>query len=105
MASPDVANRQIDTGKPYPIKAAWIQTTNSIACMGSQPSHLYDQLKGLDFVAGCDVYHDANAAGLRRRSDAGAMWPEEEQLVDHPELPGVGHQKGHRTAGRGMVRL
>ena len=27
-AQPDMAIEQIDTGKPYPIKAAWIQTAN-----------------------------------------------------------------------------
>ena len=80
MASPDVANRQIDTGKPYPIKAAWIQTTNSIACMGSQPSHLYDQLKGLDFVAGCDVYMTPTLQAFADVVMPSAMWPEKNSL-------------------------
>ena len=56
MAHPDVADKQFETGYPYPIKAAWLQTTNTIACMGTQPQRQHEQLKGLDFVAALDVF-------------------------------------------------
>ena len=57
MAHPDVlVNEVLQTGEPYQIHAAWLQTTNPVACMAAQPSKLYDSLTKLDFVVCIDIF-------------------------------------------------
>jgi anaerobic selenocysteine-containing dehydrogenase len=47
---------QILTGKPYPIKAAWIQGTNPIAGNAAEPKKVYEALRKLDFVVVVDLF-------------------------------------------------
>jgi anaerobic selenocysteine-containing dehydrogenase len=56
MCSPDALIEQMQTGKPYPIKGAWIQTTNPLGGTGQDPLAVYDILKKLDFVAVVDLF-------------------------------------------------
>jgi len=80
MAHPDVADKQFDTELPYKIRAAWIQTTNTIACMGTQPRRQYEQLRGLEFVAGCDVFMTPTLQAAADVVLPVAMWPENDSL-------------------------
>ena len=47
---------QILTGRPYPIKAAWIQTTNTFACAAADPRRFYEAFRTLDFVTVVDLF-------------------------------------------------
>ena len=55
-ASSDETLRAMETADPYPVKAAWIQTTNPLACMGQDPKRWYKAFRGLDFVVGVDLF-------------------------------------------------
>lgn len=44
------------TEKPYKMHAAWIQTSNTLACMGADPQRLYEGLKKLDFIVCVDIF-------------------------------------------------
>ena len=55
-AHPDMAVEQIITEDPYPIKGAWIQTSNPIAGIGMDPKKWYKALKKLDFVVVVDLF-------------------------------------------------
>ena len=47
---------QMLTGAPYPIKAAWIQTTNTFACATADARKVYEAFKKLDFIAVADLF-------------------------------------------------
>ena len=47
---------QMLTGIPYPIKAAWIQGTNTFACGTADARRVYDAFKKLDFVVVADLF-------------------------------------------------
>jgi len=53
---PDVVIEQMETGKPYPIKAAWIQTSNPIGGQAADPKRHYNALKKLDFIVVVDLF-------------------------------------------------
>ncbi len=63
-AQPDMAIEQIDTGKPYPIKAAWIQTANILGGQAARARFHYDALKKLDFVVVVDLFHNPTTMAL-----------------------------------------
>lgn len=60
-AHPDMAIEQILTEDPYPIKAAWIQTSNPIAGIGMDPKKWYDAFKKLDFIVVVDLFKTPTA--------------------------------------------
>ena len=47
---------QILTDVPYPIKAAWIQTTNTFTCSVADAKRVYEAFKKLDFVVVVDLF-------------------------------------------------
>jgi len=47
---------QLSSGKPYPIKAAWIQTTNTFACGAADARRVYEGFKKLDFNVVVDLF-------------------------------------------------
>lgn len=53
---PDVLLEQIESGHPYPIKAAWFMSTNPLACMAADPKRHYVALQKLDFIAFVDLF-------------------------------------------------
>ena len=55
-AQTDTVLDQIFTGKPYPIKALWMQTGNLIAGIGFEPKKWREALKKLDFVVAVDLF-------------------------------------------------
>jgi anaerobic selenocysteine-containing dehydrogenase len=52
----DTVFDQIFSGKPYPIKAIWMQTGNLIAGIGFEPSKWREALKKLDFIVAVDLF-------------------------------------------------
>lgn len=63
-AQPDMAIEQIDTGKPYPVKAAWIQTANPLGGQAARTRYHYDAMKKLDFVVVVDLFHNPTSMAL-----------------------------------------
>jgi anaerobic selenocysteine-containing dehydrogenase len=55
---------QMETGKPYPVKAAWIQGTNTFACASADPKRVYESFKKLDFVAVVDLFMTPTATAF-----------------------------------------
>ena len=47
---PDVLIEQLETGKPYPVKAAWIQTSNILGGQAADTRRHYNAFKKLDFI-------------------------------------------------------
>jgi len=47
---------QLLSGQPYPLKAAWIQTTNTFACGAADARRVYEGFKKLDFVVVVDLF-------------------------------------------------
>ena len=47
---------QLLTDKPYPLKAAWIQTTNTFTCGAGDARRVYEGFKRLDFVVVADLF-------------------------------------------------
>ena len=56
IAHPDTFVDTLITEKPYKIHAAWIQTSNVLACMGADPKKLHEGLLNLDFVVCVDLF-------------------------------------------------
>jgi anaerobic selenocysteine-containing dehydrogenase len=56
VTSPDMVQEQMRTGEPYPIKGAWIQATNPLACHGTDPRGWYEGFQNTEFVAAVDLF-------------------------------------------------
>ena len=54
--SPDITAEQMITDKPFPIRGGWIQGTNTLPCMATDPDKWYKGIKRMDFVAGVDLF-------------------------------------------------
>ena len=52
----DLTLEQIFTGKPYPIKGMWIQTSNPLSGIGMDPKRWLEALKKLDFIVTVDLF-------------------------------------------------
>jgi len=63
-AQPDMAIDQINSGKPYPVKAAWVQTANVLGGQAVRAKLHYDALKKLDFVTVVDLFHNPTTMAL-----------------------------------------
>ena len=63
-AQPDMVIDQVASGKPYPIKGAWIQTANVVGGQSARAGLHYEALKKLDFVAVIDLFHNPTTMAL-----------------------------------------
>ncbi len=63
-AQPDLVIEQIASGKPYPIKAAWIQTSNVIGGQAARAKFHLEALQKLDFIAVVDLFHNPTTMAL-----------------------------------------
>ncbi len=61
---PDVLIEQMETGKPYEVKAAWIQTSNIIGGQAADPRRHYEAMKKLDFVVVVDLFQNPTSMAL-----------------------------------------
>lgn len=80
---PDLAVDQMISGKPYPIKAAWIQTTNILGGQGADTKKHYDALKQCEFVVVVDTFQNPTSmaaadiflpAATFAEKDSGRTW-------------------------------
>jgi len=61
---PDVLIEQMETGEPYPIKSAWIQTSNIIGGQAADSRRHYNAMKKLDFIVCVDLFHNPTSMAL-----------------------------------------
>lgn len=76
IAHPDTLVETLETGQPYKIHAAWIQTSNPLACMGADPQRLYKALKELDFIVCVDLFMTPTIMALADVVLPAATFPE-----------------------------
>jgi anaerobic selenocysteine-containing dehydrogenase len=79
-AQPDLAIEQIDSGKPYPIKAAWIQTTNIVGGQAARAEFHLRALKKLDFIVVVDLFHNPTTMALADLILPAATFPEKDSI-------------------------
>ncbi len=63
-AQPDLAVDQVLSGDPYPIKAAWIQTTNILGGQAADTRKHYQALKQLEFIVVVDLFHNPTSMAV-----------------------------------------
>lgn len=76
VAGADVVIEAMETGEPYPIKAAWIQTTNFLTCMGVDPERTKRAFEKLDFIVGVDPFMTPTLQALADVMLPVCMYPE-----------------------------
>jgi anaerobic selenocysteine-containing dehydrogenase len=79
-AQPDMAIDQIDSGKPYPIKAAWIQTANIVGGQAARAGFHLQALQKLDFVVVVDLFHNPTTMALADIILPAATFPEKDSI-------------------------
>ena len=79
-AHPDETIDQVASGKPYPIKAAWIQTANVIGGQAARMKFHFDALKKLDFVCVVDLFHNPTSMALADIVLPAATFPEKDSF-------------------------
>lgn len=72
----DTMIEAMETGKPYPIKAAWIETTNFLACTAPDPKRTLAAYQGLDFIVGVDLFMTPTLMALADVILPAATYPE-----------------------------
>jgi len=80
IAQSDEVSKALLTEKPYPIKGAWIQTNNPLACMGADPKKIYAGLNKLDFVVVVDLFMTPTAMAHADIVLPAATYPERDGL-------------------------
>ncbi len=79
-AQPDAVLDQLESGQPYRIKAAWIQSENILACMAADPRRHFEALKKLDFIAVVDLFLTPTAQAFGDIFLPAATFPEKESI-------------------------
>jgi anaerobic selenocysteine-containing dehydrogenase len=79
-AQPDMAIDQIDSGKPYPLKAAWIQTANIVGGQAARAEFHLKALQKLDFIVVVDLFHNPTTMALADIVLPAATFPEKDSI-------------------------
>ncbi len=79
-AQPDMAIDQIYSGKPYPMKGAWIQTANILGGQAARAEFHYEALKKLEFIVVVDLFHNPTTMGLADIVLPAATFPEKDSI-------------------------
>lgn len=74
--STDEQLKTLETGIPYKIHGAWLQTTNFLACSGPDPKRTYNAYKDLDFIAAVDLFMTPTIMALADVVLPAATFPE-----------------------------
>lgn len=56
VASTDEMLKTYETEQPYKMRAAWLQTTNFLACTSPQPERTMNAFRNLDFIVSVDMF-------------------------------------------------
>jgi anaerobic selenocysteine-containing dehydrogenase len=64
FASSDSIFEALETGKPYPIKGWWLQTTNPLACTAAQPKKLLEGFLQSEFNVVVDLFMTPTAMAM-----------------------------------------
>jgi len=56
MPHPDMTVESMITQEPYPTKMLWLQGTNPLACMASDPRTMYKAIMNMEFVVVVDLF-------------------------------------------------
>jgi anaerobic selenocysteine-containing dehydrogenase len=71
---------QLLTDIPYPLRAAWIQATNTFACGTADPRRIYEALKKLDFNVVIDLFMTPTAMAFADIVLPAATYPERDGI-------------------------
>ncbi len=89
-AQPDVLLNQMETGQPYPIKAAWIQGTSVVPASFADPRRVLRLFQGLELNVFVDVFLNPAAVAFADIILPAAMYPEKDSLyVHHAQLGAI----------------
>ena len=89
-AQPDVLLDQMETGKPYPIKAAWLQGTSVVPSSFADPHRVLRLFDKLDFNVMVDVFLTPAAVAFADVILPVSMYPEKDSLFVHfPQLGAI----------------
>jgi anaerobic selenocysteine-containing dehydrogenase len=61
---PDILMEQLETGKPYKVHGAWIQTSNILGGQAADPRRHYEAMKKLDFIVIVDLFQNPTSMAL-----------------------------------------
>ena len=62
--SQDMMIDAMETGKPYPVKAMWMETNNPLVCMGAAPERTLAALQSLEFNCVVDMFITPTAMAI-----------------------------------------
>ncbi|MCC6473637.1 MAG: molybdopterin-dependent oxidoreductase [Burkholderiales bacterium] len=79
-AQPDMVIDQIHSGKPYPIKGAWIQTANIIGGQAARAGFHLEAMQKLEFVVAVDLFHNPTTMALADIVLPAATFPEKNSI-------------------------
>ncbi|MCC6779167.1 MAG: molybdopterin-dependent oxidoreductase [Hyphomicrobiales bacterium] len=79
-AQPDMAIEQIESGEPYPIKGAWVQTANVVGGQSARAELHLRALQKLDFIAVVDLFHNPTTMALADIILPAATFPEKDSI-------------------------
>lgn len=63
-AQPDLTVDQVLSDDPYPIKAAWVQTTDILGGQAADTRKHYEALKKLEFIVVVDLFHNPTSMAV-----------------------------------------
>ena len=69
------------SGTPYPIKGAWIQSTNTFVCGAAEANRTYDAFKKLEFIVVVDLFMTPTAMAFADIVLPAATYPEKDGLT------------------------
>jgi len=76
----DAVLKACETGKPYPIKMLWLQSTNPIANMGADAKRVYAAMKNVPFIVVADLFMTPTAVACADLILPAASSPERDSL-------------------------
>jgi len=79
-AQPDMVIDQVESGVPYPIKAAWIQTANVLGGQSARAKFHLEALNKLEFIAVIDLFHNPTTMALADIILPAATFPEKDSI-------------------------
>ncbi len=83
----DVMMEAMETGEPYEVHGLWLQTTNTIACMGADPKRWLAAAQKMDFVYCVDLFMTPTIMALADIVLPAATYPERDgiRIGDGPQ--------------------